>query len=89
MNTRCTDRKNHKLQTALSWVAQNFFFFFFYFNKKKRKKEKRYEGEKTRKVYQHRAWKLNFFFFTKTTLVLSNTPNTNGFTYERGIQVKI
>lgn len=30
-----------------------------------------------------------YIFFTKTTLVLSNTPNTNGFTFERGIHVKI
>lgn len=28
---RCTDEKNHKIQTALSWVAQNFFFFCFLF----------------------------------------------------------
>ncbi len=35
---RCTDEKNHKIQTALSWVAQNFFFSVFCFKLKKRKK---------------------------------------------------
>lgn len=28
---------------------------------------------------------LTFFFFTKTTLVLANTPITNGFTYEKSV----
>lgn len=30
-------------------------------------------------VYDYRSWKLRFSF-TKTTLVLANTPITNGFT---------
>lgn len=49
-------------------------------NRKRRKKQKGY-------VYTYRSWKLRFFFFTKTTLVLANTPITNGFTYEKAVSM--
>lgn len=70
--------------------CSEFLFSCFVLIKKKKKKTK-----KTRKVYQYRAWKLIYIYITdiyiyncyiyitKTTLVLSNTPNTNGFTYEK------
>lgn len=78
---RCTDRKkNHKIQAALSWVAQIFFFLVFVLLKKKKRKRKQ-KNKESLSVQSMETY--IYIYITKTTLVLSNTPNTNGFTYEK------
>lgn len=81
-------REKKKSQDTDSFILGCSEFFLFSFNlKKKRKKRKKRKKTNTESLSAQSME--THLYITKTTLVLSNTPNTNGFAYERGIHVKI
>ncbi len=88
MNTRDVQtRKITRYRQLYLGLLRIFSFSVFCFKLKKERKDKR---KKNKESLSAQSMETDIYiFFTKTTLVLSNTPNTNGFTYERGIHVKI
>lgn len=62
-----------------------FFVYFLVLQVNRKKKTKKKTKQQRIRVYIYRSWKL--IFFTKTTLVLANTPVTNGFTYEKRLSM--
>jgi len=79
-----------KSQDTDSFILGCSEFFLFCFNLKKKRKKRKDGRKKNKNTESLSAQSMETdLYITKTTLVLSNTPNTNGFAYERGIHVKI